>query len=255
MRFGYTVSKHKKAYAILEQISKLHDLVDTNGFDDVDHIICIGGDGHLLHSIHNLRSKSKKFYGISAGSIGFLMNKFTSAEELEQQILSSCNSKLIPLQMNATSIYGRSMEAIAINEVSFTRASHRSAKFNIYINKKEDFLSMVADGALVSTPAGSTAYNLSAGGPIMPIDSNLLCITPIAPFRPRRWKGALIPYNSSIDIEILDPERRRVTAVADFIEFHDVASINIKRAEEKDAINVLFNTSLHERIVYEQFMT
>ena len=171
----------------------------------------------MLHALHQYMDLEIPFYGINAGSIGFLMNSFHK-ENFLKNLENSKVTNLYPLEMQAINTNGELSTALAINEVSIFRQSNQAAKFKIKIDNIERMV-LSADGALVSTPAGSSAYNLSAGGPIVPLTSKVLCVTPICPFRPRRWNGALLPVDVNIKFEILEPEKRPVNAVADFYEF------------------------------------
>lgn len=218
-----------------------------------DVIIVVGGDGTMLHTIHKYMSLNIPFYGINAGHIGFLMNKPT-ANALRSSLDDSKIVTIHPLEMQVHTVNNAQIVALAVNEVSLLRQTHQSAKLKIMINGQTQMPELVSDGVLVSTPAGSTAYNLSAGGPILPIGSNLLALTPISPFRPRRWHGALISKNAEVSIEVIDQEIRPVSAVADFFEVRDISKVTI-REKSNIAINLLFNKdqSLEDRVINEQF--
>ncbi len=217
-----------------------------------DLIIVIGGDGSMLHALHEYMHLNIPFYGINAGSVGFLMNNLHLDNFLEN-LDNSKITKLYPLEMHATNINGEEFKAVAINEVSIFRKSNQAAQFKIEIDgitRSE----LVGDGALVSTPAGSSAYNLSAGGPIIPLTSKILCLTPICPFRPRRWSGALLPVDVNIRFEILNYKKRPVNAVADFYEFKNVKSVTIN-SSNKCIIRILFDKfhTFEDRVIKEQF--
>lgn len=220
--------------------------------EDAELIVVIGGDGMMLHAIHKFMHLNIPFYGINAGSVGFLMNSFDN-ENYVNNIQNSIFTKLYPLKMKAITKNDEVFYKLAFNEVSIFRQTNQIAKFNINIDGIKR-MQLSSDGALVATPAGSSAYNLSAGGAIVPLTSKLLCLTPICPFRPRRWNGALLPVNSVINFEILDYETRPVNAVADFHEISDVKSILIKSTNEK-VINLLFDKdrSFEDRVIKEQF--
>lgn len=227
---------------------------------NVDLIISIGGDGTMLHSVHKFRHLNSKFYGINTGSVGFLMNELNINKHKTTnsllKILNHTEEVLIyPLEMEVIDINNKNFKALAINEVYLFRESYQTAQMEISINNKAKLKSFVGDGIILSTPAGSTAYNLSAGGPILPIDSNLLALTPISPFRPRRWKGALLTNESEISIKILHPKNRPVSAVADFLEIRDVKKISIKSSKDI-SIKLLFdkNQNFEEKITKEQFL-
>jgi len=220
--------------------------------EDADLIIVIGGDGSMLHALHKYMHLNVPFYGINAGSIGFLMNSLRLDNFLEN-IKNSKTTNLYPLEMQAIGVNGQKFEALAINEVSIFRKTNQAAKFKIEIDGIER-MELSADGALVSTPAGSSAYNLSAGGPIVPLTSKVLCLTPICPFRPRRWNGALLPADVTIKFNILNYENRPVNAVADFYEFQDIKSVSV-RSSNKQIIKILFDErhTFEDRVIKEQF--
>ena len=216
-------------------------------------IIVIGGDGELLHALHKYMHLNLPFYGINAGSIGFLMNEF-NADNFLTNIKNAEVTKLYPLIMKATDHRGVVHEALAINEVSIFRKTNQAAKFSLEIDGIERMPMLYADGALVATPAGSSAYNLSAGGTIVPLSANVLCLTPICPFRPRRWHGAILPADAIITFKILDIFRRPVNAVADFYEYQNVETVEIKRKTDS-YISILYNENhtFEDRVIKEQF--
>lgn len=232
--------------------NQLNSIVKTCEPEDADVIIVIGGDGSMLHALHQYMHLNIPFYGINAGSIGFLMNSLHEDNFLKN-IETSKVTNLYPLEMNVTNIDGESSTALAINEVSIFRKSNQAAKFKIKIDNIER-MELSADGALVSTPAGSSAYNLSAGGPIVPLTSKVLCVTPICPFRPRRWNGALLPVGVEIEFEILESTKRPVNAVADFYEFKNIQSVKIQ-STDKTIIRILHDEhhTFEDRVIKEQF--
>lgn len=221
--------------------------------DDADVIVALGGDGLMLQCLHRFMNSGKPIYGMNRGSVGFLMNEYGENSLLER--LSRAEEVTIhPLVMTATDIHGERHHALAINEVSLLRHSYQAAKLEIRIDGKVRLEELICDGILVATPAGSTAYNLSAQGPIIPINAPLLALTPLSPFRPRRWRGALLPNRAQVDIIVKDPERRPVNAVADHDEIASVATVNITESRDHSAL-MLFDPdhSLDERILAEQF--
>jgi NAD+ kinase len=230
----------------------LKKLINITTPDQADLIIVIGGDGSMLHALHNYMHLDIPFYGINAGSVGFMMNKF-HIENFRENLKHSKIAKLYPLEMNTISTEGKTDYALAINEVSIFRKSNQATKFKIIVDGIER-MEMSADGALVSTPAGSSAYNLSAGGSIVPLTSKVLCLTPICPFRPRRWSGALLPADVEIKFEIIDSKKRPVNAVADFFEFQNIDSVTIK-STDKTIIKLLFDQhhTFEDRVIREQF--
>ena len=219
---------------------------------EADVIVALGGDGLMLQTLHDNIEQAKPIFGINRGSVGFLMNEFNN-DNLIERINSATSTMVHPLQMYAKT-ENEEVLAKAINEVSLLRQSYQAAKLGIKIDGKNRLEELICDGVLLSTPAGSTAYNLSAHGPILPITSNLLALTPISAFRPRRWKGALIPHNSEVEINILENKKRPVSAVADNLEIRDVLSVKIN--EDRDTeLFMLFDseTNLEEKIIEEQF--
>jgi NAD+ kinase len=222
--------------------------------EESDLIIVIGGDGSMLHALHQYMHLNIPFYGMNAGSVGFLMNE-PHLDNFLGNINNSKATNLHPLEMQAIDINEKKFEALAINEVSIFRTTNQAAKFKIKVDDIER-MELIADGALVSTPAGSSAYNLSAGGPIIPLTSKILCLTPICPFRPRRWHGALLSSDVHIKFDILDHEKRPVNAVADFYEFKDIKSVSIK-SSTKQTIKLLFDKhhTFEDRVIKEQFIS
>ncbi|MCF8462332.1 MAG: NAD kinase [Rickettsiaceae bacterium] len=255
-KIGYTKPSTATGQKILELLKSKYELVSVNKNQNVDVILVIGGDGTLLHNIHHWMHLNVPFYGINTGNVGFLMNSYHEDNiDLIKNLNTGRISIIHPLEMLVTDSEGIQYKALAINEVSIFRRTNQSAKFKIIVDEVERMPELVADGALVATPAGSTAYNLSAGGPVVPLGSNILCLTPICPFRPRRWSGALVPHFSEIEFIILDHKLRPVGAAADFHEFHDVTSVKVKEAN-KIEIRIIFNNthSLEDRIIKEQFL-
>lgn len=233
-------------------IEKLSSFIPKCPPEEADVIIVIGGDGSMLHSLHQYMDLNIPFYGINAGSIGFLMNSFHEDNFLKN-LENAQVTNLYPLEMQAVNINDELFTALAINEVSIFRQSNQATKFKIKIDNIER-IELSADGALVSTPAGSSAYNLSAGGPIVPLKSKVLCVTPICPFRPRRWNGALLPVDVHIEFEILEPEKRPVNAVADFYEFKNIKSVKVVSTDKK-VIRILHDKhhTFEDRVIKEQF--
>ena len=216
-------------------------------------IVALGGDGFMLQTLHAFMNSGKPIYGMNCGSVGFLMNEFRE-DDLVRRLADAQQTLIHPLLMCAVDAKGQRHEAHAINEVSLFRQAHQAARLRILIDGKERLAELVSDGVLVSTPAGSTAYNLSAQGPIIPITASLLALTPISPFRPRRWRGALLPDRAKVVIEVLEAEKRPVAALADHDEVRDVRSVEIGM-DHDISIPMLFDPghSLDERILREQF--
>jgi NAD+ kinase len=216
-------------------------------------IVALGGDGFLLHTIHNTLHLGKPIFGMNCGTVGFLMNDYR-LDDLPARIEAAKEICLPPLAMEARMEDGRVEKGLAFNEVSVTRHSGQSANMRITIDGVERLAKFVGDGLIVSTAAGSTAYNLSAHGPIIPLGSNLLALTPVSPFRPRRWKGALMPHTAMVTLENVDPAKRPLAATADFMEVFGVLSITIGE-DDKNSATLLFDPdrSLEERVIAEQF--
>lgn len=221
--------------------------------DSADIIVALGGDGLMLQSLHRFMGRDLPIYGMNRGSVGFLMNAY-GEEGLAARLEKAELSVMHPLLMRATDMAGKRHTSHAINEVSLLRRSYQAAKLRLSINGKVRLDELIADGVLVATPAGSTAYNLSANGPILPLDAPLLALTPISPFRPRRWRGALLPDKARVTIAVLEPEKRPVGAVADHIEVNDVVAVEVAM---DPGIRLLMlhdpGHSLEERVLTEQF--
>ena len=221
--------------------------------DQAAAIVCLGGDGFMLETLHRNLGRSVPVYGMNCGSVGFLMNGF-SEDDLPARLARAQVAVLYPLRMHAVTETGRVEEALALNEVSLLRQLRQAAKIRISVDGRVRLPELICDGVLVSTPAGSTAYNLSAHGPIVPLSANLLPLTPISAFRPRRWRGALLPSSAEVLFEVLETDKRPVAAVADFTEVRDVLSVAVSE-DRAVAANVLFDPDqgLSERIIAEQF--
>ncbi|MFN7709347.1 MAG: NAD kinase [Holosporales bacterium] len=217
-------------------------------------IVALGGDGFMLRTLQRHLRVPLPVYGINYGSVGFLMNR-PNTQDLERRVAKAQAVTLYPLKMQCTTLSGEILTAHAFNEVALLRRTHMAARLRIRLDQKVHLEELVADGILVATPAGSTAYNYSAMGPILPLSSNGLALTPISPFRPRRWRGAVVPDHLHIEIEVNDGHERRVNATADFQEFHDVERVIITKDTEHP-VTLLFDPghSLDERILREQFL-
>lgn len=222
--------------------------------EEAELIVALGGDGFLLHTLHRFLPRRLPVFGMNLGTVGFLMNDYR-VEGLDIRLQHAVAMQLTPLQMRAEPAEGESIVAMAINEVSLLRESRQAASLRITVDGVTRLETLVCDGALVATPAGSTAYNLSAHGPILPIDAGVLALTPVSPFRPRRWRGALLPRSARIEFEILEPYKRPVSAVADFHEVRDVRRVVVQETAE-NRITLLFDPEqrLEERILREQFL-
>ncbi|MGC1181131.1 MAG: NAD kinase [Methyloceanibacter sp.] len=233
-----------------------HELVARYGDappERADVIVALGGDGLMLQTMHRYLNNRIPIYGMNRGSVGFLLNDYRDDQLLER--LDTAEITVIhPLRMTAYDRQHAEHRALAINEVSLFRQIYQAAKLKISVDGTVRLDELICDGLLVSTPAGSTAYNLSAHGPILPINAPLLALTPISPFRPRRWRGALLPNEATVVIEVLEPEKRPVSAVADNTEFRDVVTVKVKEESGVDIL-MMFDPghTLAERIISEQF--
>ena len=216
-------------------------------------VVALGGDGFMLQVLHRFMNSGVPIYGMNKGTIGFLMNEYRE-DGLRERLAAAVQNTIHPLTMTATDAEGVAHESLAINEVAIFRQSYQAARLRISIDGQIRLEELVCDGVMVATPIGSTAYNLSAQGPIIPVDAPLLALTPVSPFRPRRWRGALLPNHQTVRIEALEPEKRPVNAVADATEIKSVRTIEI-RESAKDHGRILFDRdhSWDERILAEQF--
>ena len=243
------LDKTKTSLKIKSQLLKK---IKTTNLKKSDIIIVLGGDGFMLQTLKKLYKFKKPFYGINSGNYGFLMNKFSNANIIKN--LNIANSiKIHPLQMTVTTKNNLIKKSIAINEVSILRQSKQASSISITANKKNIIKNLISDGVLISTPAGSTAYNLSVHGPILNLDSKKLAVTPISPFRPRRWKGTIVSDKSKILIKNLDVNKRPISAVADNFEVRNAKIIKIQ-VNKKISFELLYdkNNSLHKKIKIEQ---
>ncbi len=249
-RIAFVASSSPEAAEAREALARRYGHVDP---DAADVVVALGGDGLMLQTLHRQMQSGKPIYGMHRGTVGFLMNEL-SEDKLKERLAAAKTAVIHPLLMCARDIKGNLHEAYAINEVSLFRQSHQAARLRILIDGKERLPELVADGVLVSTPAGSTAYNLSAQGPIIPINAPLLALTPISPFRPRRWHGALLPDTAQVTVEVLEADKRPCAAVADHDEVRSVKSVDI-RMDHGISMHMLFDPghSLDERIIREQF--
>jgi len=250
MKFHFISSNTTEALNAKKEYINSYNQTES---DLADIIIPIGGDGILLKSLHDFNELNKPFFGINYGSVGFLMNS-ASNKNLEELIKNSKSTDLKPLKMIAIDYTNNLHESFAYNEVSLMRQSHQASKFQIKINDIKRMNELICDGVLVSTSAGSTAYNLSAHGSILPLDSKLLALTPISAFRPRRWRGALLSEKSIIKISVLNFKDRSVSVTADNIEYRNIKEVTIQSSKDKNC-KILFdnNHSIEDKILNEQF--
>lgn len=225
--------------------------------DSAEILVALGGDGFMLQTLHDMleHGRPQPVFGMNRGTVGFLMNDWR-LENLAERIDGAKAIRVAPLEMTARTVSGECHTHAAINEVSLLRETRQTAKIEVSVNGRPAMPELVCDGVLVATPAGSTAYNLSAGGPILPLQAKMLALTPISPFRPRRWSGAILPDDTSICFRVLEPENRPVSAVADQYEVRDVAQVDVRLDRER-SLTLLFDPehALDERIAMEQFAT
>lgn len=235
--------------------TELEATYGTYSIEEADYGVVLGGDGTMLETLHKTYETQKPVYGINFGSIGFLMNP-QKPDDLKEKLANAHTIEIHPLRMKAIDKDGNTHEAIAFNEVSLLRETRQAAKLKISVDDVVRISELVCDGVLIATPAGSTAYNLSANGPILPLSANLLALTPISAFRPRRWRGALLPSHLSIKVDVLNPEKRPMSVTADFTEIRDVISVEIHQSKTIGC-NLLFDPdhNLEERILSEQFIS
>jgi len=247
---AFLASDSPEAREAAQRLSAIHGNADP---DRADCVVALGGDGHMLQALHRFVSTGTPIYGMNRGTVGFLMNDF-SGDGLKERLAAAEMTMIHPLAMTAVDETGKTHRAIAFNEVSLLRQRHQAAKLMIAIDDRPRLDELICDGVLVATPAGSTAYNLSAHGPILPINSDLLALTPISAFRPRGWRGAILPAAAKVTITIIEGENRPVAAVADHVEVRHVRQVEVAQDTSR-AARILFDPghSLAERVLREQF--
>ena len=249
-RIAFVASPNSEAEAAFHQLTAQYGNCDP---DEADVVVALGGDGLMLQTLHHHMRSGKPIYGMHRGTVGFLMNEY-SAHDLRARLAAAHESEINPLLMRATDVNDRVHLHHAINEVYLFRQTSQAARLRILIDERERMPELIADGIIVATPAGSTAYNLSAQGPILPINAALLALTPISAFRPRRWRGALLPNTAYVVIEVLEDDKRPVAAVADHEEVRRVRRVEVL-SDRSISMRMLFDPghSLEERILREQF--
>jgi NAD+ kinase len=247
---SFTASSAPDAEAAREELVSLYG--DTE-LEEADVIVALGGDGFMLQTLHKAMNSAKHIYGMNKGSVGFLMNRY-SKDKLYERIAAATENIIHPLEMKTEDAYGNKHTALAINEVSLLRQSYQAAKLRVDIDGRTRLAELTCDGLLLATPAGSTAYNLSAHGPILPLDTPLMALTPVSAFRPRHWRGALLPEKVVVDITVLEGEKRPVNAVADHQEVKSINHVRIRQALDM-SVSILSDSdySWSERILSEQF--
>lgn len=250
-RIAFVSSRSETAVAARRELEALYAHVAP---EEADVIVALGGDGYMLEAMHRFMPQGKPIYGMNRGTVGFLLNTFSESDLIER-VSNAQVAILHPLKMKAVADSGNEQVARAINEVSLLRQTRQAANLRVLVDGKERIPKLICDGCLIATPAGSTAYNLSAHGPILPIGSGVLALTPISAFRPRRWRGAVLPRTAKVTFEVLDHYKRPVSAVADATEVRNVVEVQVEE-DEGTEIRLLFDPehNLEERILNEQFI-
>ncbi|MFL6734893.1 MAG: NAD kinase [Sphingomicrobium sp.] len=249
------LSSHTDAAQAAEDM--LRSRYDWASIDEARTLVALGGDGFMLHTLHGMleNGEARPVFGMNRGTVGFLMNDWRM-EQIAERVAGAKAIHVAPLEMRATTITGETFVHAAINEVSLLRETRQTAKIEVLVNGRTAMSELACDGVLVATPAGSTAYNLSARGPILPLQARMLALTPISPFRPRRWGGAILPDDTAVCFKVLEAENRPVSAVADQFEVRDVVEVGVRLDRER-SLTLLFDPehALDERIAMEQFAT
>jgi NAD+ kinase len=250
MRLAFVATDRPEATAALARLVARYGEFPEK---DAEAVVALGGDGFMLEVLHRNLATRRPIYGMNRGSVGFLTNEYRE-EGLPERIAAAEQALIHPLSMTAIDATGSSHKALAINDVSLLRETRQTAKLRILVDGRPRLAELICDGALVATPAGSTAYNLSAHGPIIPIGAQVLALTPISAFRPRRWRGALLSHKARVTFEILEAEKRPVSAVADNVEVRNVLTVDVVE-DRSISLAMLFDAgrSLEERVLAEQF--
>lgn len=250
MKIHFYTSNKARPTAAYEDLSNQYK---DHSIEDADVIVVLGGDGTMLRALHEFTDIDLPIYGLNLGTLGFLLNEYKQ-KDLIERIKSAKEQTIRPLHVTGEDIHGKTHECIAYNEISLIRETHSSAKIMIFVNNEVRMPLLVCDGIILATPVGSTAYNSSAGGPIVPLSANVMPLTPISAFRPRRWSGALVPNAYTVRFEVISPQERPVSATADSFEIRDIVQIEAKVSEDKSS-TLLFDPDrrLEERIYQEQF--
>jgi len=249
-KIAFSASQRPEAQAALQTLNKRYGAVSE---DQADVIVALGGDGAMLDALRRRFDDEKPVYGMHRGTVGFLMNEYRE-DDLPVRLNAAERLTLSPLRMTATDRHGKTHKHLAINEVSLLRQTAQTAKIRIIVDQQERLSELVCDGVMVATSAGSTAYNYSAFGPILPIGANLLALTPVSAYRPRHWRGALLAQTAQVRLEVVDPDRRSISATADNVEVRDIVSVDIQEDRSRNLV-MLFDPghALDERILSEQF--
>jgi len=248
--FAFVAAATDEARTALGRLQKAYGEHDP---DEADIVVALGGDGFMLETLHRFMPRGVPIFGMNCGTVGFLMNRYNE-DDLGERLANAHKERLHPLLMVAKTVEGKTVRAHAINEVSLTRQTRQASKIGIRVDGVIRLTELICDGVLVATPAGSTAYNLSAGGQILPLGTGALALTPISAFRPRHWRGAILPQSAKVTFDIHEFEKRPASAVADFTEVRDVTEVQV-REDRRITLNLLFDPehNLEERILAEQF--
>jgi NAD+ kinase len=249
-RFAFVAAATEEAQSALRRLQRAYGTGDP---EDADIVVALGGDGFMLETLHRFMSRGMPIFGMNCGTVGFLMNRYDEVD-LPTRLANAHKERLHPLLMIAKTVQGKTVRAHAINEVSLLRETRQTAKIGIRVDGVVRLQELIGDGVLVATPAGSTAYNHSAHGPILPLGSAVLALTPISVFRPRHWRGAILPHSAQVTFDIHEYDKRPASAVADFTEVRDVAEVQV-REDRRISLTLLFDPehNLEERILAEQF--
>jgi NAD+ kinase len=249
-KIAFLAAEGEVAQTALARLTKRYKGASSG---DADVVVVLGGDGFMLQTLHSLMGRNVPIFGMNRGSVGFLLNEYRE-DGLIERLQKAVRVTLHPLRMKATTVDGLTEEAVAINEVSLLRQTRQTAKLSIKVDGIERLPELTCDGVLVATPAGSTAYNLSAHGPIIPLGAGLLALTPISAFRPRRWRGALLPHRARVRFDVLEADKRPVSATADHTEVRNVVSVEVCE-DRNTSLTLLFDPehNLEERVLKEQF--
>ena len=250
LRIAFLAADNDEARRALVQLESRYAHVPS---DQADVIVALGGDGMMLETLHRFIGRGIPIFGMNRGTVGFLMNQYDEAD-LPARLATAQLVELRPLEMTARTLSGDTVKAMAINEVSLLRETRQTAKIAIHVDGVIRLPLLICDGILIATPAGSTAYNLSAYGPVLPLGSGVLALTPISAFRPRRWRGATLPHSATVIFEVLESDKRPVSAVADYTEVRDVVEVTVRESPDV-TLKLLFDPehNLEERILREQF--
>ncbi|MCP3977229.1 MAG: NAD kinase [bacterium] len=249
LAINFAAADSSEAQKALSELSDVYTSVDV---EEADVVVALGGDGQMLRTLHRVLERDLPVFGMNCGSVGFLLNEYRT-DDLQRRIADAQEVIIHPLAMKAHTESGAVIDAYALNEVSMLRQTHQSAKLAISVDGVMRIPELIADGVMVATPAGSTAYNLSAGGPIIPLEANILALTPISPFRPQRWPGALLHSSSAVRIDVIEQLKRPVSAVADSTEIRNVRAVDVRESSSRAQLLFDHDAGYNERVLRQQF--